>query len=342
LSLLPEFIFRAVLTRGIATIRNDTRYLDQLFRNLDQESAAEMRQFFQKQLIFIDVNYPRETLKLPAIIILLRSENEEQAFMGDSMGVDQVPDALSYDDHEEIEVLGGVASVTEMSGQGPMLYGPDTAASGTLNTLRVPNNEWEIDQFMTEPGRTVGILQGTGVGQQRRLVGNSQNTLMVEPNWQIVPDATTVFEVRGSSTEVIGEPRAIYPRSEGPKIERLGALYSISYQMQIIGGNAELVIYLHAIVKAIFTLSRTFMEGQGIINFKMGATDFIPKPDYLPDLAYMRAVNADFLYPFDVFTELGGLANELRIVLEEMTEFKPVPPEEKVILSDTTTDIDPA
>lgn len=342
MSLFPEFIFRAVLMRGITTIRQDNRYLDQLFRNLDQESAAEMRKFIQEQLIHIDVNYPRDTLKLPAIVILLRSENEEQAYLGDSMGVDQLPDALSYDDHEELEVLGGVASVSEMSGQGPLVYGPDTAESGTLNTLTVAENTWQIDQLVTEAGRTIHLLQGTGVGQQRAVTANNQRTVMVSPNWQIVPDSTTVFEVRGAVGEVIGEPRALYARGQGPQIERLGALYALNYQIQIVGPNPELVIYLHAIVKAIFTLSRTFMERQGIINFKMGATDFVPKAEYQPDMAYMRALNVDFLYPFDIFTELGGLASELRIVLEEMDEFKVPAAESKVILSDTTTDIDPA
>lgn len=299
------------------TIRQDTRLLDQLFRNLDQQSAAEMRKFILEHQIYLDINYPREALRLPAIIILLKSENEAQAYLGDSMGMDSVPEVLSYDD--EFEVLGGAASVSTMGGQGRLISGPHNVLTATNNTIRIADRLWNIDQFRVGV-HTLGIIGGRGVGQLRKINTNGENTLLVDANWTVVPDTTSLFEIRSEPGEIIGEPRSVYTREDARNIERLGQLYSMNYQIQIITQNPELTVYLHAIVKSIFVLSRQFMEGQGIINFKLGATDFVPRPEYQPDLAYMRALNIDFLYPFDVFTEVTDLAASFNVVLEGCTD----------------------
>lgn len=332
MSLLPEFIFRTIIVRGIRTIRQDTRLLDQLFRNLDLESAQQMREFIRTQKIYIDINYPREDLKLPAIIILLRAESEAQAFLSDSMGVGQIPDSMSYDSMEnsEEEVLGGAASVSTLSGEGPIVFGPFRASGGTNNTLSVAERTWSLDQFMAGGVRTVHILSGTGVGQQRNITANGPTAIMVRPNWSTIPDATTVFVIRDPVSEVVGEPRTLYAREGANHVERLGSIYNLSYQVQVIGPNPEMTIYLAAIVKAIFTLARQYLEGQGIMVMKLGATDFIPRAEYQPEHAYMRALNVDFQYPFDVFAELGDLASSFRIALECGLEG------EAEVVSDTT------
>jgi len=321
MSLMPEFIFRAVIARGMRTIRQDTRFLDQLFRNLDQQSAADMRNFILNSKISIDVNYPRDILKLPAIIILLKSENESQAFLNDQMGIDSVPDEMTYDDFSGsgYDVLGGAASASGMTGLGLLKSGPHQVAAATNNTIRIADSPWRIDQWKVGK-HTAAILSGTGVGQRREIVANGQNNLMVSPNWTVNPNTTSVFEIRGAAGEIIGEPRSIYTRESAHHIERLGGYYNMSYQIQIVAQNPELAIYLHAIIKSIFTLSRVFLESQGIINMKMGATDFIPRTEYQPDHAYMRALNIDFIHPFDVFVELQGLAENLRLVLEDSIE----------------------
>jgi hypothetical protein len=58
------------------------------------------------------------------------------------------------------------------------------------------------------------------------------------------------------------------------------------------------------------------MEGQGISDFRLSATDFAPRPEYQPDLTYMRALNMDFLFPFDIFEPQDGIARSFRLVLE--------------------------
>lgn len=318
MSLMPEFIFRAVIARGMRAIRQDTRFLDQLFRNLDQQSAEEMREFILKKKLAVEVNYPRTTLSLPAIIILLKTESEETAYLSDTMGTGLVPDEMMYDDYSEsdLDIMGGASAAATMTGLGRLVSGPHQAVTGTNNTVRISENLWKIDQWL-EKTHTAAIISGRGVSQSRTIVANTQNSLMVSPNWSTNPDSTSVVEIRSDAGEIIGEPRSVYSRESSKRIERLGSLYRLSYQLQIIAPNPELTIYLHAIIKSIFTLSRTFLEKQGIIQLKMGATDFVPRPEYQPDHAYMRALNLEFLHPFDVFTELQDVATSLNIVLED-------------------------
>lgn len=329
MSLLPEFIFRAVLVRGIRTIRQDAKLLDQLFRNVDKESASEMRRFFREQAVYLDINYPRETLKLPAIVILLRAESEAQAYLGDSMGYGSLPDEMSYDALDEEGVLGTAASVSTLSGEGPIVYGPFTALSGTANTLRIGENAWPIDQYRVG-SHTVHIVGGKGIGQQRGIIANGRDVLMVKPTWSSIPDDTSVFIIRGAASEVIGEPRALYQRENEQQVERLGSLYGLNYQLQVIGPNPEFTIYLAAVVKSILTLARQFLESQGIINFKLSATDFVPRAEYQPEYSYMRALNIEFQYPFDVFAELEAVTS-IRVAIESLCTDGTLD-----ILSDTT------
>jgi len=319
--ILPEFIFRTVIVRGIRMFRGDSRLLDQLFRNLDRNSASEMHTFFQKQQVYLDINYPRETLKVPAIVILLKSEQEATAYMGDSMGYGQVPDALSYDGFSgETDVLGGAASVSTLSGEGPLRFGPQRVLSATANTLKIDNRAWTLDQWRVG-NNTVHIVGGKGVGQQRGITTNGQDTLMVSPNWAPALDNTSVFVIRADASEVVGEPRSgLYQRENANVVERLGSMYGVSYQIQIIGPNPEFTIYLHAIVKSILTIGRQYLEGQGIIAMKLSATDFVPRPEYQPDFTYMRAMTAEFQYPFDVFVQPTDLAQQLRVVLEAVDD----------------------
>jgi len=312
MSLLPEIIFRSLLVRGIRAVRNDSRLLDQLFRNLDTESAKEMREFFRTKAIYIDINYPRDTLKVPAIVMLLRQEQESNAFLGDSMGYGDMPDGMDYDDEGS---LGGAASVSTLSGEGRIVYGPVRVVVGTNNTVKIGESAWSIDQFKVNGVHTIHILEGKGAGQQRAIAANGRDTVMVTQNWSTNPDSTSVLIIRAPAGEVVGEPRSIYRTGEAETVERLGSLYGMTYQMQVVGPNPEFTIYLAAVVKSILTLGRQFLEGQGIINMKLGATDFVPRAEYQPDFSYMRAINVEFQYPFDVF-DAGEALTGLKLVIE--------------------------
>lgn len=313
MSLIPEFIFQTMIVRGIKVMRNDARFIDQLFRNLDQKSIAEMREFIKTQAIDLCINYPRTTVKVPAIVILLKSETEGQAFLGDSMGVDQ-PEEFSYDGGIEGEVLGGTATESTLDGNATAVSGPLQVIAGTENTVRVSTLAWQLDQF-ADGKHNVRIVAGTGAGQIRGISGNGRNIVMIVGRWLTIPDSTSKIEITRVATELFGEPSSLYNRrgDENP-LERRGGLYNTSYQIQVIGPNPELTIFLQVALKAIFTLTRIDLERQGIINFKMGATDFAPRAEYVPDFAYMRAINIDFMNPFDVFESIQ-VAREIRMAL---------------------------
>jgi len=317
MSLLPEFIIQTTIVRGIQAFRKDHRFIDQLFRNLDQSSVQQMRSFLDTQAIDLAINYPRSTLKVPAIVILLKSETEGQAYLGDSMGL-EVPDTFAFDGGVEGEVLGGAGSVSSLIGEGRIVAGPLNAVSGTNNTIKVDTSmvKFCVDTYRGN-GSTIAIVGGTGIGQMRSITANSTDTIMVSPNWTTIPDDTSVFEIRASVDEVLGEPSKLYDRRNGTSfIERRGALYNVSYQIQVIGHNPESTIFLYAILKAIFTLSRIFMERHGLIDLKMSGTDFLPRPEYLPDHAYMRAMTMEFKVPFDIFEDIGTGVDTLNLLLD--------------------------
>lgn len=278
MSLIPEFIFRTMIVRGIKVMRNDARFIDQLFRNLDQESIAEMRKFIKTQAVDLCINYPRSTLKVPAVVILLKSEAEGQAFLGDSMGVDQ-PEEFSYDGGIEGEVLGGTATESTLDGNPVVVSGPFDVISATEGTVRIGTREWQLSQFGDGKHR-VRVVAGTGRGQIKPITDNGRNGLMISGRWVTIPDTSSKIEVVRDPLPLIGEPSSLYNRRGGEApLERRGALYNTSYQIQVIGPSPELTIFLQVAIKAIFTLTRVDLEGQGIINFKMGATDFVPRSE---------------------------------------------------------------
>ena len=318
MALIPEIIFQTTISRGIHTLRTDSRFLDQLFRNETRSTQEQMRLFITQNQIDLSINFPRSQLSVPAIVILLKSDNEhtQGAYLDDFMGIG-TPDEFSYDGDLAEEVLGGTASTTSMSGPGLIVFGPWRVLSATLNTLSVTNRTFFSQQFVdgVEP-LTVHIVAGTGAGQQREIVANSTSNLMVDENWTTVPDTTSVFEVRNPVKEVLGEPAKLYDcRDTSTVLERKGGLYTNKYQCQVVGANPEQAIYLYNILKSIFTLSRIFMERQGIINFRMNGTDFVNPPDYLPDFAYMRRMDIEFESPFEVFAQVENLVESFSLCL---------------------------
>jgi hypothetical protein len=322
MSLIPEAIFQRSIISGLHTLRTDDRYIDQLFRNLSQGEQDQMRTFIKNNQVDLTINYPRSQLRIPAIVILLKSDNEatDGAYLDDYMG-DDTPDEFGYDGGIEGQILGGTASQDPVGAPGKVLFGPHYVLSATLNTLKVSDRTFYNYQFMDGAElNEVRIVGGTGAGQIREITANTHNTIMVDKDWTTIPDTTSVFEVKAPGLEVIGQPAKLYDRRGSTVLERKGGLYTNKYQLQIVGANQNQVIYLYAIVKAIFTLSRIFMEGQGIINFRMSGTDFVNRSEYIPDLAYMRSMSIEFESPFDIYTPVGNLIENFTLCLTEGIE----------------------
>lgn len=315
MALVPEHILQGVIVRGINALRKDARLVDQLFRNVDAEGQRQMRELFRTGVPFdLCLNYPREVLKLPGIVILLRAQDEAQAFLADSMGA-EMPEAFSYEGGIEGEILGGVASATTIGGDAPLLYGPAYIASATSTTVSFNR---PLSQDWRGRNATCRIVAGTGAGQIRTIASNTPTTITVTPAWRTTPDATSVIEVRGVPGEYIGgQPHHMYNKWDPNLwIENRGVYDAMQYQIIIASPNPSMTIYLSMILRAILFLSRDLLEKQGIINLKVASTDLVPRAEYLPDVSYTRALNVSFMSPFNVYQEIGDVGRELQIALE--------------------------
>lgn len=56
-----------------------------------------------------------------------------------------------------------------------------------------------VPSVYANTGRVVRIMSGTGMGQERSIIANDQNSLTVNPAWSIMPDATSSFVIVDSS-----------------------------------------------------------------------------------------------------------------------------------------------
>lgn len=315
MALVPEHILQAVIIRGINAMRRDSRLVEQLFRNVDRAGQAQMQELFKSQVPFdLCLNYPREVLKVPGIVIVLRAQDEAQAFLGNSMGTGLVEE-FAYDGGLEGEILGGVASATALSSaEPPLLFGPCRVTSATSTVITV-SGVVITDRWRNAVCR---IVAGTGAGQSRVVSGNTNLTVTVTPGWRTAPDDTSIFEVRGVPTPVLGgEPARMYDRRDlGLWTENIGVYDALQYQVQIVSANSAMTIYLTMIVRAILLLATNMLEQQGIINLKVSATDLVPRAEYMPDVSYVRALNLSFTCPFTAIRELCDLATSLQLSLD--------------------------
>jgi hypothetical protein len=71
-----------------------------------------------------------------------------------------------------------------------------TATSATAKSLVNSGASMTVDRYANHQVR---IVSGTGVGQQRRIVGNSATTMHIERNWDINPDNTSGYEIWGDT-----------------------------------------------------------------------------------------------------------------------------------------------
>jgi hypothetical protein len=80
---------------------------------------------------------------------------------------------------------------------GAFWHGPVAKAQG--NRLWVAGEPFKTDMSDT----FVLVLDGRGLGQYRRVVASTEDTLTVEPPWDVVPDASTHVAVNGAYAETL-------------------------------------------------------------------------------------------------------------------------------------------
>ena len=114
-------------------------------------------------------------------------------------------------DGETLLTEGGGGQRTENLG---------TVESATSNTITDPNNTINVNPFGTGLPENYGvaIVNGTGTGQTREVIGYSNSTMQVDHPWNVVPDSTSRYAtfVWGlekaviESNSLIDNPRGIW------------------------------------------------------------------------------------------------------------------------------------
>ena len=90
---------------------------------------------------------------------------------------------------------GALDTTADLSGNGNSGYvfmEIGQAESGTNNTITDLGKTWTVNEWV---GHLIGITNGTGAGQKRRIVSNTSNTLTVVNAWDTNPDATSIYVV---------------------------------------------------------------------------------------------------------------------------------------------------
>ena len=65
-------------------------------------------------------------------------------------------------------------------------------------------------------GRSVRLIRGKGAGQERTIVQNSNQAVFVEPDWEVEPDASTVFVISENTWKFAGRARSSPARFQAP------------------------------------------------------------------------------------------------------------------------------
>lgn len=311
MSVLPEVILQRALRDGLQTIRNSPKLLNTIFYNLSQKQQEDVKEFVLKQPISFYVNYPRTDIKVPAIIMTLQNESEDQTYLGNHMGTTPdygLPETFSHD------VLGSgytAASISDTSGLPKMVCGPlslDGASSSsvTLDTGSIT----AVQEFLETIAPTTSgnfvmyVVSGTGAGYSYSVSQFNSDSIDIEGSFTVQLDNQSVIVIRDGSDTVktVGEPSRFL--NQNSIATRYGVDYGAQYQLEIIAGHQEQALYLYALVKIILISQTPFLEGQGLKALKLSGSDFAPKSDYLPTDVFSRALTLQFTYAFSYVEEL--------------------------------------
>ncbi len=327
--MLPEYTLQKAIVSGIHTLREDTRALDLLFGRLGRANVQAIKDFLKNTPIDFSINYPKQDLKAPAIILMLKNESEQNAFLGDVMGA---PNDTHFPDPEftyETDEEGVLPSSGALTGPPPAITGAiriDPTTTTSSRAYVTQESQAELESVMQRRGVDsvlFDVVRGTGKGHSYQVQRMSKEYVDIFGVFEIDLDSTSVVVLRDSthSPATDGEPHEAYDASNRGLL-RKGAQYQIQYQLTILGSKQEEVLYLYNILKSIFFLSRNYLEGQGIHNLQVSGTDFAPKSEYLPDVIYTRSMQLSFISPFYVYAEQEVL-DELSLCLTPTDLFAP-------------------
>jgi len=334
--IIPEVILHRVLVAGIQAIRKDPRILDNMFRQSDHAWRQKLKSFVLNNTIDMNFNYPRNsTPKLPAIIIMLRSESEGNTFLGDMMG--EYPNYDIPDAEMTVDTLGGhAASVSTLQGLPKKVIGSLPVSSSYLHTdgtYRVVLDDdddnltdyYETFEGLTNfPSMTAYVVAGRGAGQKAQVTGISNNVLDLSTSFDPNLDSSSVIDLRLTSDpeRSVGETPRVY--EPGEDLIRIGANFEAQYQVEFLAGTSDETIFLYSVVKAILFSQKMFMESQGLMALKISGAELAPRSEYVPTEAYMRAMTLSFTYAFAFLEERDDTFENINISLAVRNAFTSV------------------
>jgi hypothetical protein len=309
--IIPEVILQRVIIQGYRNLRKDQRLLDALFRNLTQVQLASVKDFILNASVQFNVNFPKQDLKVPALTLVLKNENETVTFLGDVMTTIHTPDP-----DQVYDTLGGHgASVSQQGGLPRKLAGPLSVIESNGSTLTLDEDASTIVESLIEDpigAAYLYVVSGTGVGQVLPVQSIQADELTVVGTFNPELDNTSLVDIRvaDKSDLAMGEPSRVYD-AEG-FYQRKGAQYESTYHLHIMAGQQDEVIYLYSVIKALLMSQRATLEGQGIISLKISGSDFSPRSEYLPSEVFQRMMVLTFTYPFSFIEELE-VASEIGV-----------------------------
>jgi len=316
MSVIPEVILHRVIVNGIRSIRKDPRILDVLFKNVDQDTLQKIRDFILKKSINFTINYPRTDFKTPTIALLLKNEAEAQTFLGDVMGA--APHYDMPDQDVTIDTLGGStgASVSDLSGlprkliEGLTVEAITYDVANDLTTLFWPESQrTDIDDFLETivhlSNMFMYVVGGTGAGKTYRIFDLDRNSLDIEGQFDPQLDSSSLVDIRAADTigHADGEPSRVYTAGT-TNLLRKGANFETQYQMSVLAGHQDEVLYLYSVLKGLLFSQKVYMEEQGIQALQISGSDFAPRTEYLPSEIFQRVMILRFIYPFSFLEEL--------------------------------------
>lgn len=308
MSQVPQYQIKRAIVEGWQDYAMTPARIYQLFAELDRDAQEDIQRFVRTGEIKIDVGYPKGQVAVPSITIILSGDDETDAFLGNitrSGGTpDSTPPEHSYD-RGPVETTPGVASASGLAGPGRRIVDPTRAIGGTRTTIQVAEDLWWPGQLQRNPAAVVGIIAGRGAGQIRPLKSHTAKELEVAIAWDVAPDVTTVFEVRDQAAAFAGEPALIYEADSGSEYETLGTFDTTELQLQVLHTTPDMTAFIATLLKAILLEKRRVLGARGIHNMRVRRSDLTPRPEYVPDDAYLQSLNVSFRNMFEVVTEIA-------------------------------------
>lgn len=315
MSIIPERVFQNEIRAGMKILRTNPRLLASLFGHLTEPEFESIVTFIVKQPITFHINYPRDELNLPSLILLMKTENESQGFLGDVLGDEPhygLPDPQFQADSSDT-----AESTSTMPGLTPKLFGNLAVVSSAGSGVTVEETaEWLelVEDGIGLPAK-LHVIAGTGKGQVATICKIGPTTIDIDAPFDVNLDNTSLVDVRSGDTseQIVGEPsRALNPNA---RVARIGSNYETQYQLDIVAGHQEQVIYLYTVLQAVFFLRRKSLESQGIQALRISGSDFAPRSEFLPDEVFHRVMNLSFTRTFGMLVELEEI-NNIELVID--------------------------